>query len=197
MVAGPNGSGKSTLTRWLVSRGTPLGEYINPDEIATTLTGTYDDRVREAQRLADERRAQAIIDGRSFSFETVMSHASKVELLAQAKAAGFLARLVFVATNNPELNVKRVRQRVSEGGHDVPEPLILARYQRTLGLLQSAFDTADEAMVFDNSRPVGKALTSPEAVQRLVIRKRRSIVTIRLPVPAWLADHLRFDEQQP
>ncbi|MWJ28505.1 hypothetical protein GPM19_09855 [Halomonas sp. ZH2S] len=34
LIAGPNGSGKTTLARYLISRDVPLGQYINPDDIA-------------------------------------------------------------------------------------------------------------------------------------------------------------------
>jgi predicted ABC-type ATPase len=60
MVAGPNGSGKTTLTRQLRERGVDFREYINPDDIALTLDGTYDARVVEAQRVADRRRDECI-----------------------------------------------------------------------------------------------------------------------------------------
>lgn len=193
IIAGPNGSGTTTLTKSLVSRGTSIGEYINPDDIAAGLTGSYDARVLEAQRQADERRAAAVRAGRSFSFETVMSHPSKLDLLRSAKQAGFLVRLFFVATDNPSLNVERVKQRVSEGGHDVPEERILARYERTLSLLQAAFDLADEAAVFDNSRARLHVTTADGLPKlRLVIRKQRQIVTLRLPLPPWIEAHLRF-----
>ena len=54
MIAGPNGAGKTTLTRWLRGR-IEFGEYINPDDIAEQLDGTYDERVRQAQMIADAR----------------------------------------------------------------------------------------------------------------------------------------------
>ncbi len=77
VIAGPNGSGKSTLTRKLASAGFNFGEYINPDDIAAGLVGSYDDRVLRAQKIADGLRETCIAEKRSFSFETVMSHESK------------------------------------------------------------------------------------------------------------------------
>jgi predicted ABC-type ATPase len=52
MIAGPNGSGKTSLTRWLRQHDIEFGEYINPDDIASDLYGTYDARVAEAQIVA-------------------------------------------------------------------------------------------------------------------------------------------------
>ena len=78
MIAGPNGSGKSTLTRRMLADGIDLGFYINPDDIAATFTGDYAGRVRSAQFQADRMRDDCLREGRSFSFETVMSHSLKV-----------------------------------------------------------------------------------------------------------------------
>jgi predicted ABC-type ATPase len=87
----------------------------------------------------------------SFTFETVMSHKSKVDLLAQAQAAGCRTYLYFVATDDPAINISRVRNRVKLGGHDVPTDRIEKRYHRSLGLLMDAIRYANRAYIFDNS----------------------------------------------
>ena len=87
----------------------------------------------------------------SFTLETVMSHPSKVELLAQAQAAGYRTYLYFVATDDPAINISRVRSRVRLGGHAVPEDRIEARYHRSLGLLMDAIRHTNRAYIFDNS----------------------------------------------
>ena len=56
VVAGPNGSGKTTLTNFLRSTGLDFGEYINPDDVALGLDGSYEERVRAAQSVADLMR---------------------------------------------------------------------------------------------------------------------------------------------
>jgi len=71
----------------------------------------------------------------SFSFETVFSHPSKVDFLADAKNAGFKIYLYFVATENPIINQERVQIRVDLGGHDVPKDKIISRYHRTMDYL--------------------------------------------------------------
>ena len=113
MIAGPNGSGKTTLTNQLRRAGIDLGRYINPDEIAATLEGDYGGRVRQAQAMADAQRAACLLGRESFSFETVMSHPSKVDVLRDARGRGFRTLLYFVATESAALNVARVKQRVA------------------------------------------------------------------------------------
>jgi len=104
-----------------------------------------------ASVLADFLRRKLIAARASFSFETVMSAPDKVELLRDAQAAGFRTYLYYVAIDDPKINIARVRSRVSQGGHDVPEAKIVERYARSLGLLREAIRHTDRAYFFDNS----------------------------------------------
>lgn len=104
-----------------------------------------------ASILADFIRF-SLVDARiSFTFETVMSSPAKVDFLRNAKAAGYRTYLYFIATENPEINVARVRHRVAAGGHSVPEGKIIERYHRSLELLDSAIQSTDRAYLFDSS----------------------------------------------
>ncbi len=87
----------------------------------------------------------------SFTFETVMSHPGKVEFLRQARQQGYRTYLYYIATDDPTINTNRVRNRVRQGGHDVPEDKIVKRYYASLGLLMEAIRETDRAYVFDNS----------------------------------------------
>lgn len=151
MIAGPNGSGKTTLIEEMRRRGIDLGEHINPDEIAQGLEGTYTNRVMRAQRIADIRRDECIEARRSFSFETVMSHPSKIEVLRKAKEANFFVQLIYIGTDDPRTNVERVALRVAQGGHAVPEDRIVNRWRRSMSLLASAIEASDRSDIFDNS----------------------------------------------
>jgi len=159
IFAGPNGSGKSTITEAVV--GDPeqfSGEYINADDIARSLQdqiSDYRERNLKAAQIAEDRRLQALRDGRDFAFETVMSTPEKVALMTQAKALGYRVSLFFVTTEDPEINVRRVAGRVADGGHAVEPDAIRRRYAATMGLLPAAFEHADQATVLDNSEKPG------------------------------------------
>lgn len=101
--------------------------------------------------VADFLRVALLSAGKKFSFETVMSHRSKIEFMKQAKAAGYKVYLYYVALKDPELNVLRVNWRVEEGGHTVPEEKIRSRYYSSLSLLSEAVSVADNSYIFDNS----------------------------------------------
>ncbi len=87
----------------------------------------------------------------TFTFETVMSHPGKVALLGEAQRMGYRTYLYYVATDDPEINVSRVRNRVGLGGHPVPEDKVVSRYHRSLALLREAIRHTNRAYIFDNS----------------------------------------------
>ncbi len=115
-------------------------------EFGTTKVDSY-----LAATASDFLRAKLMERHLSFTLETVMSHPSKVDLLAQAQAAGYRTYLYFIATDDPAINVSRVRNRVKLGGHTVPEDRITERYHRSLDLLMDAIQHTNRAYVFDNS----------------------------------------------
>ena len=88
----------------------------------------------------------------SFTFETVMSHPSKVLFMAKAQELSYRTYLYYIATDDPEINISRVRYRVEkQGGHAVPEDKIISRYHRSLELLFEAIRYTNRAYIFDNS----------------------------------------------
>ncbi len=104
-----------------------------------------------ASVLADFIRQALLGAGVSLTFETVMSFPDKVEFLQKARQAGFRTYLYFVATEDPAINIDRVRHRVEMGGHPVDEDKIVSRYARSLELLFDAVTHSDRAYIFDNS----------------------------------------------
>jgi len=104
-----------------------------------------------ASVLVDFLRQKLLTTRQTFTFETVMSHQGKVELLEQARKLGYRTYLYFVATDDPEINISRVASRVRLGGHPVPPDKISERYRRSLGLLLEAIRHTDRAYIFDNS----------------------------------------------
>jgi predicted ABC-type ATPase len=101
--------------------------------------------------IAELLRVHLLLDKRPLTFETVMSHPSKLEFLHEAQQIGYRTYLYFVATADPLININRVRARVSKGGHAVAENKIVDRYHRSLKLLRPALKFTDRAYIFDNS----------------------------------------------
>ena len=104
-----------------------------------------------ASVTSDFIRQKLLASGQSFTFETVMSSPDKIHLLAKAQKAGYRTYLYYVATEDPNINISRVKQRVKTGGHNVPEDKIISRYYRSLDLLFDAVRNSNRAYIFDNS----------------------------------------------
>jgi len=183
LLAGGNGAGKSTFYRRFLA---PLGvAFVNADLIARELDRVHPETAAyQAARLAERLRLDLLQAGRSFCFETVFSHPSKIDFLAQAKAAGYEIALVFIHLQSDELNQARVAQRVSEGGHDVPAEKIVARIPRSLANLRAALPLADKARLYDNS-----SATAP--FRTLATVEAGRVVWTADPLPDWAVEVLR------
>jgi len=151
LLAGGNGAGKSTFhDLFLRPRGM---SFVNADRIARAITPEAPESVGyDAARVAEKIRYDLLQHGASFCFETVFSHPSKVDFVADARASGYEIILVFIHLDDTQLNLARISQRVAEGGHSVPEEKVRSRVPRTLENIKKALPIADEVHLLDNSR---------------------------------------------
>lgn len=125
-----------------------------------TVPGPFNSYV--ASVLADAIRRSLLDEGKTFTFETVMSSRDKVDFMAEARQRGYRVYLYFVATDDPEINIDRVKRRVMQGGHPVPEAKVRKRYVESIELMTEACDVAHRAYVFDNSGSRHKLLVDAE-----------------------------------
>lgn len=154
VIAGPNGSGKTSVTskilhhEWLED-----SEYINPDNVARDVFGDWNnqDAVLKAANYCNDWRERCLTERKSHIFETVMSAGDKVDYILRAKEAGFFIRLFFVSTESPTINAKRVANRVLNGGHDVPIPKIISRYDKSIANCIALAPYIDRLYIYDNS----------------------------------------------
>jgi predicted ABC-type ATPase len=154
VIAGPNGSGKTTVTQKFLHHEWSEGTiYINPDQVAKDVFGDWNsnDSVLKAANYCADLREKCLEDKKSFVFETVFSAEEKVDFLLRAKAAGFFVRLFFISTSHPSINASRIAKRVMNGGHDVPIPKIISRYNRSIENCAAIAPFIDRLYVYDNS----------------------------------------------
>ena len=193
-LAGPNGSGKSTLTKGLRSFH-PLANWIDPDIVASEVRADpahesleQDEVSKIAFGVARRLRVKYAQGLEDFGFETVYSHFSNLNFLAALKKLGYFVQLNFVCTDNPAINVGRVRNRVRAGGHSVPEDKIIQRYERSLENLGHSIHLFDRLVFFDNSNS-----DLPGRVFGQITRSGGEIGLrlLNLPFPPWIADVLQ------
>ena len=151
LVAGPNGAGKASYVRDVLVPATHL-PVINADDLAAARwPDAQAEHAYDAARLAEVQRRERFAVGSSFISETVFSHGSKLQLIADAQAAGYLVHL-HVMIVPLELTVQRVVERVRRGGHVVPEQKIRDRYEGRWAPIAAAIRLADVSHVLDNAR---------------------------------------------
>jgi predicted ABC-type ATPase len=169
MIAGPNGAGKTTMTLELIRSCAMLYEFINADEIARGLAPKHPESMAlTASKLMIKRLKELLDAEKSFAFETTASGTNYVKHLKTAKAKGYEISLTFLWLSKPEEAVRRVAQRVKQGGHHVPEDSITRRYYAGIkNLMFHYLPLADEALVMDNS-------LEEEASKRVIARKNRN-----------------------
>lgn len=132
-----------------------------------------------AAALADHLRGRLLEAGASFTFETVMSHESKVRFLEEARSRGCRTSVYWVTTAAPIINVSRVFERVQQGGHDVATDKITFRYHAAHRLLPRALHSAHRGYLFDNS----------ETAHRLVAAWDQGRLTwVEDDPPAWIEE---------
>jgi predicted ABC-type ATPase len=150
LLAGPNGAGKSTFVAEVLQPVTRL-PFVNADLIAAERwPDAQAEHAYDASRAATAERRRLMAARASFITETVFSHPSKVDLVAEATAIGYLVHLhvVMVPETLPE---PRVAARVAQGGHDVPAEKVRQRCARLWPLVAAARDLADRTTFYDNS----------------------------------------------
>ncbi|OBB59671.1 ATPase [Mycobacterium sp. 852013-51886_SCH5428379] len=160
LVVGSNGAGKSTFVAFTLAPLLPRSPFVNADEIAK-LRWPSDAEAHsyEAARVAAATRSALIAAGTSFIAETVFSHPSKLELIDEAHAHGYVVVLHVMAIPE-DLAVERVRHRVKAGGHQVAEEKIRERHRRLWDLVARGIERSDSATVYDNSRRTGPAIVA-------------------------------------
>ncbi|MBI4657389.1 MAG: zeta toxin family protein [Verrucomicrobia bacterium] len=186
---GPNGAGKSTLRR--ITLGDRSISFVDPDRIADEVFGQRAaEHANDAAQIAEFVRAEHFRARRSFGFETVLSDPAgeKVRFLRQARDAGYFVVVHFVGLDSPERSRARVIQRVNEGGHDVPDDKLSARYPRVMDNLRRLLDVPDDLVIYDNS--------SADAPYRVIARlSRGALLELTGAIPAW-AQRLELPARQ-
>ncbi|MFY9701170.1 MAG: AAA family ATPase [Terriglobales bacterium] len=153
VIAGPNGVGKTTFAREFLPNYADCKNFVNADLIAQAMAPFSPETaaVRAGRMMLSEIRSFAK-KRVSFAFETTLSGRGYMALLRQLKAQGYEIHVFFLWVTSVDLALSRVQERVSRGGHDVPEAVVRRRFDRSIGNFLSDYQRlADRWMLFDNS----------------------------------------------
>ena len=169
IIAGPNGAGKTTFAmKYLPQINCSI--FLNADMIAAGLVplGTGE-KLLKAGKLFLHEIEQAQKRREDFAFETTLSGKSHLSRVRRMLAEGWRVNLIYLCLPGVEASLNRVRERVLQGGHNIPENDIRRRYGKSLkNLLAHYAPLCSEVECFDNS-------TRP---RRLIFRQTGKDVTV-------------------
>lgn len=158
IIAGPNGAGKTTASYNLLPEILHCTNFVNADEIARGLSPFAPETVAiQAGRIMLERIEELLPQGVDFAIETTLATRSYVQLVRRAQALGYKVHLIFFFLENEEQAIQRVAQRVSNGGHNIPEDDIRRRFKRGIyNLIHLYMPICDSVLVYNNEKTPAK-----------------------------------------
>jgi predicted ABC-type ATPase len=185
ILAGPNGSGKTTFYDDAVNNGfiNPALPFLNVDRFTQESGGYTEENYAKADIIYRQRIKQYIIDRANFMIESNLAKIADFEWIEKMKAVSYEVILYFLSTNNVEENIARVKRRVSEGGHDIPDHIVRDRYRLGQIYLKSHLQIFKEVYLPDNT----------EATVKHIVHLVNGKIEIEIPqCPEWINEILFF-----
>lgn len=153
IIAGPNGAGKTTFALRYLPQTAGCKNFINADFLAYGLS-PFDSLA--AQYKAGEiflREIYANIEKRvDFAFETTLAGRSQINLLKKIREDDWQIILFFLWLPDAAFSMNRIRERVKQGGHDIPDDTIFRRFPRVMhNFIKIYIPLCDKIFCYDNS----------------------------------------------
>jgi len=169
IIAGANGSGKSTLAKVLLEEKSL--EFLNADEIAKEIAPNAIDSVPiSAGKEYFKRLAGFLKEEKSFAVESTLSGNNIVRIIKQAQKQNYKIILVYSFLQNCINCIERVKTRVQNGGHNVPEEDIIRRYYKSIVNFWDKYRLlSDEWSLFFNGYNYAPAIVSCGNKEKYVI----------------------------
>jgi len=150
IIAGANGSGKTTFA--LNYKELNDLHFINADEIAKS----YDSNNLEKYKIKAGKEFfrqlnLSLNENKSFIVETTLSGKYLIKVIEKAKVNKFSIVLIYLFLENDSEHILRVKNRVLNGGHNVPVEDIKRRYIRSRELFMNLYkNIVDKWILFFN-----------------------------------------------
>jgi predicted ABC-type ATPase len=153
VIAGPNGVGKTTFATTFLPKYADCENFVNADLIAKGMSPFSPEAaaMRAGRLVLSEIRFFARHHV-PFAFETTLSGRSYLRLLRGLKGHGYRVHLFFLWVETVHVALARVKARVREGGHDVPQSIVRRRFDRSINNFFREYRIlADSWYLFDNT----------------------------------------------
>lgn len=153
IIAGPNGAGKTTFAIKFLPEYARCPNFINADLIANGLSPFSPGAAAiKAGKLVLEQIREFTKKRVDFAFETTLSGKLYVNMFKSFKEKGYKIHIFFLWVPDSGLVVSRIKNRVAQGGHDVPVRDVLRRFNRSISNFFKIYQSlADSWMLFNNA----------------------------------------------
>lgn len=181
IISGCNGAGKTTASYTILPEILDCKEFVNADEIAKGLSPFQPDKVSiEAGRIMLKRINELIESGENFAFETTLSTRSYIHTVKKAKEKGYNVVLLFFWLQRAELAIERVKERVKEGGHNIPTEVIKRRYKKGIyNLFELYLPAIDSVLIFDNSEGKHELIAEKIEGNQLTLLNKKKFIRLK------------------
>ena len=153
IIAGPNGAGKTTFAIEFLPVEAECLNFINADLIAQGLAPFRPDKIAmEAMRIMIQHIDECVKKNESFAFETTFSGKGYVKKIKDWKKKQYEIIIYYLSLPSVEFAIERVKLRVAQGGHNVPEQDIRRRFERSLDNFEKLYKLlSNNWIVYDTS----------------------------------------------
>jgi len=154
IIAGANGSGKTTISRDLLKEYDL--EFLNADEMARELNPENLEKARiKAGKVLLQHLDTLILGRKSFSVETTLSGKYLIKKIEECRCAGYRVVLLYLFLDSPEIAINRIRARVKNGGHGIPDQDVIRRFHRSRDNFWKQYkNIVDEWVLYYNGEDV-------------------------------------------
>ena len=168
--------------------------WFNPDTYSRALLAqnptNKDQADADAWAYGKAQLEAAIATRTNYAFETTLGGNTIPRLLAQAARTHDVI-MIYCGLASPEMHIDRVRQRVQQGGHDIPVEKIRERWISSRDNVIRLMPLVTSLRVFDNSTEAlpGQDVPYPLLVLKIesgeIIHPNRLDITAVASTPEW------------
>lgn len=146
IIAGVNGCGKSSFTGSFSCYDKKLGTIVDTDSITAKKGGNKLAGGKDAVKKIE----YCLENSLDFTQETTLSGMKTLRTIKKARALGYEIRMYYIAVSSAGESINRIKNRVSKGGHDIPEEIVNRRYKNRFNDLIRVLPYCGNAVFYDN-----------------------------------------------